>query len=102
VVAGLDPGEALVQRNVANTVHCSVVKRLSALEFAVDVLHVREIIVCGHYGCGGVIAAIEDLPHGLADHWQGPIRRLARADVVDLGCETGRFQTVQFQQEMAQ
>lgn len=62
---------------------------LSALEFAVDALHVREIIVCGHYGCGGVKAATEDLPHGLAGHWLEPIRRLARAYAVDLGRETG-------------
>ncbi|MBO6603070.1 MAG: hypothetical protein JJ938_13390 [Roseicyclus sp.] len=44
----------------------------------------REIILCGHYGCGGVRAATEDLPHGLADHWLEPIRRLARAYTIDL------------------
>ena len=57
---------------------------LSALEFAVDALKVREIIVCGHYGCGGVKAATEDMPHGLADHWLEPVRRLARAYALDL------------------
>ncbi|WP_330628067.1 carbonic anhydrase (plasmid) [Thioclava litoralis] len=87
VVAGLDPGEVFVHRNVANIVHSSDMNLLSALEFAVDALHVREIIVCGHYGCGGVKAATEDLPHGLADHWLEPIRRLARAYAVDLGRE---------------
>ncbi|GLQ29321.1 carbonic anhydrase [Sulfitobacter pacificus] len=87
VVAGLDPGEVFVHRNVANIVHSSDMNLLSALEFAVDALHVREIIVCGHYGCGGVKAATEDLPHGLADHWLEPIRRLARAYSVDLGRE---------------
>ena len=61
---------------------------LSALEFAVDALKVREIIDCGHYGSGGVKAATEDLPHGLVDHWLEPIRRLARAYAVDLGRET--------------
>ena len=86
-VVDLAPGEVFVHRNVANIVHSSDMNLLSALEFAVDALHVREIIVCGHYGCGGVRAATEDLPHGLADHWLEPIRRLARAYAVDLGRE---------------
>jgi len=87
VVAGLDPGEVFVHRNVANIVHSSDMNLLSALEFSVDALNVREIIVCGHYGCGGVKAATEDLPHGLADHWLEPIRRLARSYAVDLARE---------------
>lgn len=87
VVAGLDPGEVFVHRNVANVIHSSDMNMLSALEFAVDALGIREIIVCGHYGCGGVKAATEDLPHGLADHWLEPIRRLARAYAVDLAQE---------------
>ena len=84
VVAGLDPGEVFVHRNVANVIHSADMNMLSALEFAVDALGIQEIIVCGHYGCGGVKAATEDLPHGLADHWLEPIRRLARAYAVDL------------------
>ena len=84
VVAGLDPGEVFVHRNVANVVHSADLNLLSALEFAVEELKVREIIVCGHYGCGGVKAATEDLPHGLSDHWLEPIRRLARSYAVDL------------------
>jgi carbonic anhydrase len=84
VVAGLDPGEVFVHRNVANVVHSSDMNLLSTLEFAVEALKVREVIVCGHYGCGGVKAATEDLPHGLTDHWLEPIRRLARAYAVDL------------------
>ena len=88
VVAGLDPGEVFVHRNVANVVHSADLNLLSALEFAVEALKVREIIVCGHYGCGGVKAATEDLPHGLSDHWLEPIRRLARSYAVDLAaCE---------------
>lgn len=84
VVAGLDPGEVFVHRNVANVVHSSDMNLLSALEFAVEALHVRQIIVCGHYGCGGVKAATEDMPHGLADHWLEPIRRLAATYATDL------------------
>lgn len=84
VVAGLDPGQVFVHRNVANVIHSSDLNMLSALEFAVDALKIKEIIVCGHCGCGGVKAATEDLPHGLADHWLEPIRRLARAYAADL------------------
>lgn len=89
VVAGLDPGEVFVHRNVANVIHSTDMNMLSALEFAVDALNVCEVIVCGHYGCGGVKAATEDFPHGLADHWLEPIRRLVRAYAVDLAQEDG-------------
>jgi carbonic anhydrase len=88
VVAGLDPGEVFVHRNVANIVHSADMNLLSSLEFAVEALRVREIMVCGHYGCGGVKAATEDCPHGLADHWLEPIRRLARSYAVDLARES--------------
>lgn len=84
VVAGLDPGEVFVHRNVANVVHSADMNLLSSLEFAVKTLAVSEIIVCGHYGCGGVRAVTEDLPHGLSDHWLEPIRRLARSYALDL------------------
>lgn len=84
VVAGMDPGEVFVHRNVANLIHSADMNMLSTLEFAVDGLKVREIIVCGHYGCGGIKAATEDMPQGLTDHWLEPIRRLARAYAVDL------------------
>lgn len=84
VIAGLDSGEVFVQRNIANVVHSSDLNLLSALEFAVEALKIREIIVCGHYGCGGIRAATEDVPHGLADHWLEPIRRLARRRAEEL------------------
>jgi carbonic anhydrase len=87
VVAGLDPGEVFVHRNVANVVHSSDMNLISALEFAVEALQVKEIIVCGHYGCGGVKAATEDLPHGMTDHWLEPIRGLARQYAIDLAQE---------------
>jgi carbonic anhydrase len=85
VVAGLAPGEVFVQRNVANVVHSSDMNLLATLEYAVDALGIREVVVCGHYGCGGVKAADEDeLPHGLADHWLEPVRRLAHRHTEEL------------------
>jgi len=80
VVAGLQPGEVFVHRNVANVVHSSDMNLLSALEFAVEVLAVSHIIVAGHYGCGGVRASISERTEGLANHWVEPIRRLARGN----------------------
>jgi len=89
VVAGLDPGEVFVHRNIANVIHSADMNMLSALEFAVETLGIKEIIICGHYGCGGVKAATEDLPHGLVNHWLEPIRRLARSYAVDLAHQNG-------------
>jgi carbonic anhydrase len=85
VVVGLEPGEVFVHRNVANVVHSTDLSLLSALEYAIEALDIEKIIVCGHYGCGGVKAATEEELHGLADHWLEPIRRLARnhADELD-------------------
>lgn len=83
-VAGMDPGEIFVHRNVANVVHSSDMNMLAALEFSVNVLKVKQIIVCGHYGCGGVKASTEDAPHGLADHWVEPIRRLYKKHAAEL------------------
>lgn len=84
VVVGLEPGEIFVHRNVANVVHSTDLSLLSALEYAVDVLAIDKVIVCGHYGCGGVKAATEDELHGLSDHWLEPIRRLARSHAREL------------------
>lgn len=88
-IIGLEPGEVFVHRNVANVVHSSDMNLLASLEFAVEALKVREIIICGHHGCGGVKAATEDIPHGLTEHWIEPIRRLARSYAVDLAREPG-------------
>jgi carbonic anhydrase len=68
-VVGLLPGEMFVHRNVANLVVHTDLNGLSAIQFAVDILRVSDIVVCGHYGCGGVLAALRDDKLGLADNW---------------------------------
>ena len=68
-VMGLMPGEVFVHRNVANVVVHTDLNCLSVIQFAVDVLHVRHIIVCGHYGCSGVLAALRRQKLGLVDNW---------------------------------
>jgi carbonic anhydrase len=75
-IVGLAPGELFVHRNVANLAPHQDVNYLSVLQFAVDVLKVKHIIVVGHYGCGGVSAAVDGKRRGLVDHWLHPIREL--------------------------
>jgi carbonic anhydrase len=77
-IVDLMPGELFVHRNVANVVNHTDLNLLSVLQFSIEVLRVRHVIVCGHYGCGGVRAALEDEPHGLIDNWLQAIKDVRR------------------------
>jgi len=106
-IVGLLPGELFVHRNVANMVVHTDMNLLSVLQYAVDALKVKHVIVCGHYGCGGVKASMESQKLGLIDNWLLEIRDLYHAkrdmfnglqsesDKVDLLCELNVMRQVQ-------
>lgn len=87
-IIGLPPGEVFVHRNVGNLVVHTDLNCLSVLQYAIDVLRVEHVIVCGHYGCGGIAAASQGAPLGLIDNWLRHIQDLAQRRQSVLAVET--------------
>ncbi|MCX8238512.1 MAG: carbonate dehydratase [Akkermansiaceae bacterium] len=83
-ITGLRPGEVFVHRNVANVVSQTDLNLLSVVQYAVEVLKVEHVIVCGHYGCGGVRASIDGERHGLIDNWIKCIGDIAESHLEEL------------------
>jgi len=83
-IAGLAPGEVFVHRNVANVAPHTDLNLLSVLTYAVDVLQVGHVIVVGHYGCGGVAAALDGRSHGLLDNWLRQVKDVASRHAAQL------------------
>jgi carbonic anhydrase len=93
-IVGSIPGDMFVHRNVANVVVHTDLNCLSAVQFAVEVLQVQDIIVCGHYGCGGVLAALKNKKLGLIDNWLRHVQDVLakhRAQIDALPSEQNQF-----------
>jgi carbonic anhydrase len=106
-IIGRAPGELFVHRNVGNVVEHTDVNCLSVLQYAIDVLHVKHVIVCGHYGCGGVRAAMSSQPLGLVDNWLRHVRdvhlwnRDELAAIADPGARCDRLAELNVEAQVA-
>ena len=83
-IVGLQPGDLFVHRNVANIVIHNDMNCLSVIQYAVEILKVKHIIVCGHYGCGGIKSAIENTSHGMINNWLSHIRDIQHNNLNEL------------------
>lgn len=104
-ILDLSPGQAFVHRNIANVVVHTDLNCLSVIQYAVEVLKVKHVIICGHYGCGGIKAATDDHSHGLIDNWllhikdvirlnANTLKELSEEDRIDKLCELNVIEQV--------
>jgi len=89
VITGLEPGEVFVHRNIANIVSAADMNCMAVMQYAIEHLHIKHVVICGHYGCGGVHAAMEPPGHGLVDFWLDSVRATSREHQAELdACDT--------------
>ncbi len=99
-VIGLDPGGVFVHRNVGNIVEHTDMNCLSVIQYAVEVLKVEHIIVCGHYGCGAVQTALDEGQHGLIDNWLRKIQEVYRTHQVEVDAKPAGTQRLDYMCEL--